>query len=215
MPSSLRYGAFLVYPPAPVDDYGRSIKNFILGLKQDRVLREGLSSSQHVARRMRDLGEGHALIRFLQDALLVPAPKSTPLTAGTLWAPERIAHALVNVGIGREVVPLVDRVRPVNPSHLSSGSDRAWPDQHQGSIEVKRDLPLGFSGRMILVDDVVTRGSTLLGCALGLWDAYPDAEVCGFAVGRTLRRQEPMPTDAVQPVTGTVEWKPGWISREP
>lgn len=214
MPSSLRFGAFLVYPPAPVDDHGRAVKNFILGLKQDRV-RGGVSSSRHVARRIHDLSDQHALIRFLHNSFLVPAPKSTPLTAGALWAPDRIARALVGVGIGRDVVDLVERIEAVNPSHQSPGAERAWPDQHQRTVEVKRDLPLGFDGRLILVDDVITRGSTLLGCALALREAYPQADIAGFAVARTLRREEPMPAEAIQPVIGVIEWSPGWISRDP
>lgn len=214
MRSSLRFGAFLVYPPAPVDDYGRAIKNFILGLKQDRVVGT-VSSSQHVARRIGELGGGHALVRFLGDALLVPAPKSTPLTAGALWATERIARALVDVGIGSAAVPLIERVEAVTTSHLSPGSDRPWPDQHQGTVEVKRALPVGFSGRLIVVDDVVTRGSTLLGCALAIREAYPEADLAGFAVARTLLREDPMPQNAIQPVIGDIEWRPGWISRDP
>lgn len=215
MRSSLRYGAFVVYPPAPLDDYGRDVRNFILGLKQDRSLRGGVSSSQHVARRMGELGGGHALIRFLQGALLVPAPKSAPLPAGALWAPDRIAQALVRGGIGGEVVRLVERIEAVSTSHRSPGAERAWPDQHQRTVEVKRQLPVGFAGRMVVVDDVVTRGSTLLGCALAIREAYPEADVAGFAVARTLGREEPMPANAIQPVIGHIEWRPGWISRDP
>jgi hypothetical protein len=65
------------------------------------------------------------------------------------------------------------------------------------------------------VDDVVTRGSTLLGCALALRDVYPQAEVEGFAVARTLKRDERVPASAIQPVVGTIEWRPGWIERDP
>lgn len=214
MPSSLRYGAFLVYPPAPVDGYGRAVKNFILGLKQDRV-RGDVSSSQHVARRMRELPDGHELLQLLQDSILVPVPKSAPLTAGALWASDRIAKALLGVGIGRDVTPLVERIRPVPTSHLAAGSERAWPDQHRESVGVIPHLPLGFAGRLVLVDDVVTRGSTLLGCALAIADVYPDAEVEAFAVARTLGREEQMPGNAIQPVIGTIDWRPGWIERDP
>lgn len=82
-------------------------------------------------------------------------------------------------------------------------------------MAVTRKLPLGFSGRLVLVDDVVTRGSTLLGCALALRDVYPQAEVEGFAVARTLKRDERVPASAIQPVVGTIEWRPGWIERDP
>jgi len=214
LPSSLEFGAFLVYPPNPVDACWRDVKNFILGLKQDRV-RGDLSSSQYVARRMREELEEHELLALFEDALLVPVPKSAPLTAGALWASDRIAKAMCHAGFGRDVAPLVERVRPVATSHLSAGSERAWPDQHRDSVTVGRDLPVGFAGRLVLVDDVVTRGSTLLSCALALLETYPQAEVTGFAVARTVKGGDELPESTVQPVLGTIDWRPGWIERTP
>lgn len=40
--------------------------------------------------------------------------------------------------------------------------------------------------RLVLVDDVVTRGATLLACASRLMEAYPSIPVTGFAVARTM-----------------------------
>jgi len=160
-------------------------------------------------------GKHELLLALFEDALLVPVPKSAPLTAGALWASDRIAKAMCHAGFGRDVAPLVERVRPVATSHLSAGSERAWPDQHRDSVTVGRDLPVGFAGRLVLVDDVVTRGSTLLSCALALLETYPQAEVTGFAVARTVKGEDELPESTVQPVLGTIDWRPGWIERTP
>jgi len=213
--SNLEFGAFLVYPPRPEDPYGHAIRNFILGLKEDRVLR-GVSSSQHVAARMAQREDAAELRDFLAGAVLVPAPKSAPLTeSGALWASFRIATALHERAIGASVAPIVLRTSAVRPSHLAEGPERPWPDQHRASLRVERDLPIGFNGRIAIVDDVVTRGSTLLGCAIAVGESYPEASVVGFAVARTLKREEAMPSDAVQPVIGRIDWRFGSITRSP
>lgn len=43
---------------------------------------------------------------------------------------------------------------------------------------------MGGARRILLVDDVVTRGSTLLGCAARLGECSPGLEVAAFAVAR-------------------------------
>jgi len=214
LPSDLDFGAFLVYPPRPDSRHGHEIRNFVLGLKEDRVV-GGVSSSQHVARRLAERSDAAELRSFLADAVLVPAPKSAPLTTGALWASLRIAQALHEHSVGRAVAAVIERVRPIPTSHLVGGSARAWPDQHLATLALRRELPIDFDGRLVIVDDVVTRGSTLLGCALALRESYPTANVVGFAAARTLKQEETMPSDAVQPILGTIEWTEGWINRSP
>lgn len=43
---------------------------------------------------------------------------------------------------------------------------------------------------ILLVDDVVTRGATLLGAANKLVDAYPNARISTFAAIRTINTQK-------------------------
>lgn len=220
--SSLAFGSFLANPPRPTTEEERKVRNFVLGLKEDRGISEEITSSQYVARRLSEEAiTARDLHDLLDGAVLVPVPKSAPLTSAPLakgnplWASRRIADALREEGFGIEVAPIVVRKHAIRQSHSAEGPSRPWPDQHQESVEVKRALPIDFSGKIILVDDVVTRGSTLLGCALAILESYPDASVSGFAVARTLKQGELMEGTAIQPVTGTIRWRDGWIDREP
>ena len=51
----------------------------------------------------------------------------------------------------------------------------------------ERELPA--VRRITIVDDVITKGSTLLGAASRLAEAYPEARLAAFALVRTKSRQ--------------------------
>ena len=54
---------------------------------------------------------------------------------------------------------------------------------HFESIDVQREIAV--PNRFLLVDDIVTKGSKLLGLASRVYDVYPDADVRAFAMIRT------------------------------
>ncbi len=49
----------------------------------------------------------------------------------------------------------------------------------QGTLAAKGD-------NFVIVDDIVTRGATILGCANRLLEAFPEANVAAFAAIRTM-----------------------------
>jgi len=49
---------------------------------------------------------------FAGNPCLVPAPSSFLLLKGALWVPLNLARALVNVGLGGQVRPLLRRQSP-------------------------------------------------------------------------------------------------------
>ncbi|MDA4132801.1 MAG: phosphoribosyltransferase, partial [Thaumarchaeota archaeon] len=59
---------------------------------------------------------------------------------------------------------------------------------------------------LLLVDDIVTRGATLLGAANRLAEAFPDARIRGFAAMRTVSNPSDF-VDAYQPCTGTIRYR--------
>ena len=107
---------------------------------------------------------------------------------GTLWVPQRIATALVRRGLGSRVAECLKRVTPLRRSATSLAADRPKAEEHYGSIEVTKmlDDPKEF----LLVDDVVTRGATLLGTANKLSDAFPNAQIRAFVAMRTISKPE-------------------------
>jgi adenine/guanine phosphoribosyltransferase-like PRPP-binding protein len=74
---------------------------------------------------------------------------------------------------------------------------------------------LGFQGRVVLVDDVITRGSTLFGCALRLCAEFPGIDVSGFAAARSVKPSQALQEHAIQAVVGTIRYQPGWMDRDP
>jgi hypothetical protein len=93
----------------------------------------------------------------------------------------------------------------------AGAATRPSPLEHFASLGPA--LPVG-AGRIILVDDVVTRGSTALGAAWRLLEAMPDVEVALFALARTV--PDGAAGGFVDVVRGTIEHGGGnWLERKP
>lgn len=132
-----------------------------------------------------------------------------------MWAAQRFANALVESRVALHTLPMLERRAAIRSSHKVVGPQRPWPDQHSASLTVRRLLPLGHAGKLVIVDDIITRGSTLMGCAMVLSAEYPDAEIMAFAAARTLKHDQALPEDPRQPTVGTITYRPGWIERQP
>ena len=170
--------------------------------------------SEEIARRMESQVPGSILEGFLDpQAVLVPMPRSGLQQRGQMWPALRIAEALMAHGFGSRVAPLVVRTQSVRRSSASLGPSRLWPDQHYDSMEVQPMIG-EVPSLLLLVDDVVTRGATLLGAAGRLADAFPGADLRGFAVVRTIKPGEALKR-IIDPRVGDIAWRPGWITREP
>ncbi len=123
---------------------------------------------------------------FKPSTVLVPVPSSSLMQPGTLWVPDRIAKALVARGIGREVVECLARVKPIRKAAISDPSQRPSPAEQFETIGVQGRISEPKPDEIVLVDDIVTRGATLLGAANRLAEAFPSAQVRGFATMRTI-----------------------------
>jgi hypoxanthine phosphoribosyltransferase len=67
---------------------------------------------------------------------------------------------------------------------------------------------------VLLVDDVVTKGRTLLAAATRIHEAFPDAEVRAFALLRTVGF-EPEVDRLLRPCVGAIRWRRGDAHRYP
>jgi hypothetical protein len=117
-------------------------------------------------------------------AVLVPAPSSRLLKPGSLWVPLKLAKAMVGLGIGRRVETWLERTEPIPKAASSKAGDRPTAQRQYETLRMK--LPVIPSDEVVVVDDVVTRGATLLAAVSRVREALPGARVVGFAMVRAL-----------------------------
>lgn len=137
---------------------------------------------------------------FGPQVTLVPVPGSSPRVKGGLWVPLIVANALRAATLAGDVAPIIARVSAVKKSAVAAPSERPTVQQHYDSFAVQIVAPAPT--RIILVDDVVTAGCTLLAAASRLTEAYPGASVRAFTLVRTMSGEEV--DDVVAPATGTI-----------
>ena len=137
---------------------------------------------------VRDLAFDVHLIDWFLGTTLVPCPGRAPQApTDRISIPHVICNELMAQGMGREVLDVLKRVDVVPKSAYQSGrEDRPTVERHYDSMEVfqEQGLDLHENGRIVVVDDVITLGSTLLAACQRVKERYPDREVNAFALIR-------------------------------
>jgi predicted amidophosphoribosyltransferase len=145
------------------------------------------------------------------ETWFVPVPSSA-LRSGSVWAAERLATALHGIGLGKGVWTGLYRGHGVRKSATALSGHRPSVRQHYESFGVT------YSGtppsRLLLIDDVVTRGRTTFAAALRLHEALPNADIRAFALVRTMGLL-PDVTHFFEPCQGVIRWAGGDARREP
>jgi len=201
--SEIEFGSLLSYSVRGTSKKDEESKSAMRNLKNDNVLRSGISISEYVAQALKkEIKEYPFADFFNSNAILVPIPRSSLPIPGMLWVPERITTALINNGLGRSSEPCLERVSAVaRSSGQRIGSRRASPSEHYESMRVRELL---FEPKEIIaVDDVVTRGSTFLGGVNRLVEAFPNAKIRAFAVMRSISDPDDF-SDIVDPRIGKI-----------
>jgi hypothetical protein len=144
--------------------------------------------------------------------VLVPVPGSAPYIAGGLWAAEHLAAALVNEGLGGAAWTGLRRVRAVRKSATAAPGERPTVNLHYESFVIER--PTIPPGRIVLIDDVVTKGRTLLAAASRVHEAFPCAQIRAFALVRTLGLISGV-QQLLDPCKGEIRWRAGDAHRSP
>jgi hypothetical protein len=182
---NLDYGALWSYSP-----YGKSkeellSKSYRYAVKNDETVTvsgKEVPMSEVVAQSIRE-----SLITlpfrklFEEKPILVPVTRSSLMKPDTLWVPHKIALALRKVGLGSMVSLSLTR-------RYAVGYKATAKEHHdsQGVIQGLLDEPEAI----VLIDDFVTRGATLVGSAQRLCEAYPNARIAAFAAIRTVTLSE-------------------------
>jgi|SRR3989344_5443758 len=183
--SELDFGSYLAYSPRGSSELAKKSRNILNLIKFEKNLQEpNIFMSEFVAKKMKgDISNLPFKDFFGPDVFLVPAPKSSLMKPNSLWASEKIAKALSKEGFGI-CFPCLERVTAVTKSATSKSEDRPKAKDHYDSLRVKSSIKV--PKEIVIIDDVVTRGSTLLGCASRLHKAFPNIPIRGFAVVRTI-----------------------------
>ena len=148
---------------------------------------------------------------FSAGVVLVPVPGSS-VSSRRVWAAEKLAVALRGIGLGVGVARLLRRRTTVRKSATAAGNERPNTQQHYESLEAVRSA--AHVERLVLVDDVITKGRTAFAAALRLHEAFPHADIRVFALVRTLGLHLE-PGRVLDPCQGFVCWRGGDTRREP
>jgi phosphoribosylpyrophosphate synthetase len=206
--SEISFGSYLVYSPrgsTDVSTRSRAVRSAI------KAGNEGMIS--RIVERMAEHFETTPLRAVLgPDVLLIPAPRSAPLVSGGLWPGLLVCRALAKAGFGRDVLACLDRIEAVPKSAFQAPGGRPTARRHWETIRV--DVQLVAARRITLVDDIVTKGNTLLGAASRLAEVFPGRDVSTFALVRTKGRQAEIEA-IIDPCLGVIRRSGDEADREP
>lgn len=202
LPSEVEFASFLVYNPsksrfpAALADRSRRIMRAVKGETSQWMQRNEVAEyfSNHTTKGIRE--------RFLgSDTTLVPMPGHAPLRdpASSHWASREICRELVRCGLGARWSPLLERRTAVAKSSMLSRDDRKMLTARVHFESLAAEADIGAGSQITLVDDVVTRGTTLLAGVARLQGVYPGATVRGFAFIRA------MSSDAIEAIISQCE----------
>lgn len=157
------------------------------------------------------IGDPGLMALFAGDAILVPVPGSTPC-GDAPWAASSLADALKGVGLARTVWLGLRRCVAVRKSATAPSRTRPTVSEHYGSFLVMP--PAVMIRRIVLIDDVITKGRTLLAAAARMQAAFPSADIRAFALVRTVGFRQRVDC-LIEPCEGVVRWAGGDARREP
>jgi hypothetical protein len=149
---------------------------------------------------------------FDSTDVLIPVPGSAPRVAGSKWTAEHLAVALVNEGLGGAAWAGLRRVRAVPKSATAAPGERPTVNLHYESFVIDHETmsPEGI----LLIDDVITKGRTLLAAANRMHEAFPSARIRAFALVRTLGLVSGVQR-LLDPCRGEIRWRSGDAYRSP
>lgn len=187
--NELEFGSLLSYTPRGNSPNSNHAREFMIALKTEKFIEDSngkpVPMSEWVAKKIHQNKTNLPFMHFFQqNTILVPAPKSSLMRPDTLWVPKILASALVKAGFGKEVQACLTRVSAVPKASTSAARNRPMPLEHYRSMRVVGTL--SQPEQIVIIDDIITRGATLIGAANRLSKAFPETPIRAFAAMRTI-----------------------------
>lgn len=208
MISRIAYASCYVYSPA-----GTSV-----ACERSRLLRALLKEGdahfmvKYAVRVQQQAQQCSQLAGFFRSTdVLVPVPGSSPKVCGT-WVAADLAYALVHAGLGTTAWPGLHRVCSVPKSATAAPGGRPTVSRHYESFLVERRSVIPTS--VLLIDDVITKGRTLLAAAARVRETFPHAQIRAFALLRTMGMVAGV-EHLLEPCRGEIRWQAGDARRIP
>lgn len=179
-PDGLSCLSWLVYATRATNESARRVKTLVIQIKQDRLDVSGMPVVRQIVERIMERLGDRATEGFENHPVLVPIPRAGLMKPRTVWPALRVCEELVRVGLADDVLPILRRAVAVEKS--AGASSRPSLQAHVDSLAIQANLRP--PSRIVIVDDVVTSGTTMMACATKVALAYPDIPVSGFALAR-------------------------------
>lgn len=167
------------------------------------------------ARRVNQEANGTPILAGFFEAsdVLIPIPTNQP--GGPREALSgRLANALVAQGLAARAWSGLHRIRAVPKSATAPPGRRPSVLTHYQSLGVVTGESMPGPGGLLLIDDVVTKGRTLLAAAMRLHEAFPGVRIRAFALVRTLGFAHDLER-LLEPCVGRIGWRDGDAHRNP
>ena len=157
-------------------------------------------------------GKRHCSGFFSDRTLLIPVPNSPASTRSSLWVARRLAVTLKEAGLAEDVWTGLRRIVSVERSSSAWRWERPTVQQHYQSFAVVASARPPTD--IVLVDDVITKGRTLVAAAIRLHEAFPNVAIRAFALVRTMGFVLDIER-VFEPCQGVIRWDGQDAYREP
>ncbi|AMV35633.1 hypothetical protein VN12_26310 [Pirellula sp. SH-Sr6A] len=214
-PSKLVFASYLVYSPKGLSDVSGQSRNVCYSVKNNGTI-QGIRSIERLATRVAESREEFPFLGEILDrkCILVPVPRSSLMQPGTLWPSDVICDELSKNNLGAKV-RLLRRHKPAPKSSTAGPGGRPDPEVHFETTVLDPNAIELFQvpKSIVLVDDVITRGSTFIGMCARVRTQFPNVSIYAFALIRTESYND---IESVRsPVRGVINYEVGRLHRVP